>query len=82
MRSRNTLYPLPQGVFSVHINGDRNHVSSYKSYSLMETTLNRRESLSFSAMPSPNISDLAKAKQDLPLPDSRIPYQEKKTGEK
>ena len=82
MRSRNTLYPLLQGAFSVHINGDHNHVSSYKSYSLMETTLNRRESLSFSAMPSPNISDLAKAKQDLPLRDSRIPYQEKKTGEK
>ena len=38
----------------------------------MGTGLNRRESFSFGAMPNPNIPDLAKAKQDLPLPDSRI----------
>ena len=38
----------------------------------METGLNRRESSSFGAMPSLNIPDLAKTKQDLPLPDSRI----------
>ena len=38
----------------------------------METRLNRREIFSFGAMPSPNIPDLAKARQDLPLPDSRI----------
>ena len=72
MRSRNPVYPLPQGAFSVHINGDHNHVSRYKSYSWMETGLNRRESFSFGAMPSPNIPDLTKARQDLPLPDSQI----------
>ena len=72
MRSRNPVYPLPQGAFSVHINGDHNHVSRYKSYSWMETGLNRWESFSFGAMPSPNIPDLTKARQDLPLPDSRI----------
>ena len=72
MRSRNPVYPLPQGAFSVHINGDHNHVSRYKSYSWMETGLNKRESFSFGAMPSPNISDLTKAGQDLPLADSRI----------
>ena len=33
MHSRNPAYPLPQGAFSVHINGDHNHVSRYKSYS-------------------------------------------------
>ena len=38
----------------------------------METGLNKRESFSFGAMPSPNISDLTKAGQDLPLADSRI----------
>ena len=38
----------------------------------METGLNRRESFSIGAMPSPNIPDLAKARQDLPRPDSRI----------
>ena len=37
MRSRNPVYPLPQGAFSVHINGDHNHASRYKSYSWMET---------------------------------------------
>ena len=31
-----------------------------------------REIFSFGAMPNPNIPDLAKARQDLPLPDSRI----------
>ena len=72
MRSRNPVYPLPQGAFSVHINGDHNHVSRYKSYSWMETGLNRQESFSFGAMPSPNIPDLTTARQDLFLPDSRI----------
>ena len=38
----------------------------------METGLNRRESFSFVAMPSPGIPDLTKAGQDLPLPDSRM----------
>ena len=38
----------------------------------METGLNRQESFSFGAVPSPNIPDLAKARQDLPLRDSRI----------
>ena len=32
MRSRNPIYPLPK-AFSVHINGDHDHVSRYKSYS-------------------------------------------------
>ena len=30
MSSRNPVYPLPQGAFSVHINGDHNQVSRYK----------------------------------------------------
>ena len=72
MRSRNPVYPLPKGAFSVHINGDHNHVSRYKSYSQMETGLNRWESFSFGAMPRPNIPDLTKARQDLHLPDNRI----------
>ena len=38
----------------------------------LETGLNRQESFSFGAMPSPNIPDLAKSRQDLPLPDSQI----------
>ena len=33
IRSRNPVYPLPQGAFSVHINDDHNHVSRYKFYS-------------------------------------------------
>ena len=32
----------------------------------METGLDRRQNFSFSAMPSPNISDLAKARKDPP----------------
>ena len=31
MRSRNPIYPFPQGAFSVNINGDHNHVSKFKS---------------------------------------------------
>ena len=72
MLSRYPIYPLPQRAFSVHINGNHNHVSRYKSYSRMETGLNRQESFSFGAIPSPNIPDLTKARQELPLPDSRI----------
>ena len=72
MRSLNPVYPLPQGPFSVHINGDHRPVSRCKSYSWMETGLNRRESFSFGAMPSPNIPDLAKARQDPPRPDIRV----------
>ena len=72
MRSRNPIYPLPQGAFSVHINGDHNDVFRYKSYSWMETGLNRREIFFFDGMPSPNIQDLTKVRQDLPLPHSRI----------
>ena len=71
---RNPLYSLLQGAFSVHINSDHNHVYRYKSYSWMETGLNRRESLSFGAMPSQNIPDLANARQDVPLPDSQIVF--------
>ena len=72
MRSRNPVYPLPQGVFSVHSNADHNYVSRYKSYSWIETGLKRPESSSFSAMPSPNIPDLTKARQFLLFPTSRI----------
>ena len=68
MRACNPVYLLPQETFSVHINGDHNHSSRYSYYSLMETELNRRESFSFGAMPSSNIPDLTKARQDLPLP--------------
>ena len=39
---------------------------------LKETGLNRREIFSFGAMPSPNIPDLPKARQELPFPESRI----------
>ena len=38
----------------------------------IENGLNRGESFSFGAMPSLNIPDLAKAKQDLPFPDGQI----------
>ena len=38
----------------------------------METGLNRRESFSIGAMPSPIIPDLTKARQHLPLPNSQI----------
>ena len=38
----------------------------------METGLNRRKIFSFGAMPSPNTPGLAKTRQDLPIPDSRI----------
>ena len=38
----------------------------------METGLNRKASFSYSTMPSPNIPDLAKARQELPLPDNRL----------
>ena len=72
MRSRNTVYPLLQGDFSVYIYGNHNNVSRCKSYSSMENGLNRRESFSFGATPSPDISDLAKARQDLPFRDSQI----------
>ena len=72
MRSRNPLYPLPKGPISVHINGDHNPFSRYKSYSSMESGLNRRERFSFGAMPSPNIPVLTKVRQDLPFPNSRI----------
>ena len=49
-------------------------ITTFPSASLipMETGLNRREIFSFGAMPSPKIPDLAKARQDLPLSDSRI----------
>ena len=67
IHSRNPVYPLPQGALSVHINGDNNHVYRYNYYSWMEPGLNRWEGFSFSAMPRSNISDLAKARQDLPL---------------
>ena len=38
----------------------------------MDTRFNGREIFSFGTMPSPNIPDLAKARQDLSLPDNRI----------
>ena len=72
MRSRNAVHLLPQGTFPIQIDGGHNHVSRYKSYSRMETGLNRQESLSFGALDSPKIQNLAKDRQDLPLPDSRI----------
>ena len=37
----------------------------------MKTGLNRRESFSFGAMLNPKNPHLARARQDLPLPDSR-----------
>ena len=38
----------------------------------METGLHRRKKFSSGAMANLNIPDLAKSRQDLPLPDSRI----------
>ena len=38
----------------------------------METGLNRPESFFSGVMPSSNIPDLTRARQDLPLPDSQI----------
>ena len=32
MHSRYTLHPLPQGAFSIHINGDHDHVSKVNFY--------------------------------------------------
>ena len=61
-----------KSFFSVHINGDHSHVSRCKSYSWMETGLNMRESFSFGTIPSPNVQDLAKAREDLPLHESRM----------
>ena len=75
MRSRNPVYPFLQGAFSIQINGSHNDVSRYNSYFWMEIIeiagLNREETFSFGAMLSPNIPNIAKARQDLPLPDSR-----------
>ena len=33
VRTRNLVHALPQEAFSVYINGNHNHVSSFKSYS-------------------------------------------------
>ena len=70
MVSRNSIYPLPHdGAFSAHINGDHDHVSYYQKDQLGwigEKSLFQRNALSKN--PRFNIS----AKQDLPLPDSRI----------
>ena len=72
MRSSNPVYSLPQKEFSLDINGDHNHINRYKPYSCMETGLNTWESFFFGAMPSPNIQNLAKARQYLPFPVSWI----------
>ena len=72
MHSSNQVCTLSQGALLLHSNGDHNHVSRHKSYSWMETGLNRRESFSFGVMPSSNIPDLATARQDLSLTDSQI----------
>ena len=71
MRSCDPIYPLPQGAFSIHINGDHN---TFPGTSLIpEWKLGWiGESFSFGTMPSPNIPDLTKTRQDIPLPDSRI----------
>ena len=74
MVSRNSIYPLPRdGAFSAHVNGDHDHVSRYKPYYqkdeldwIGEKSLLRRNA--YPKRPRFNIS----AKQDLPLPDSRI----------
>ena len=67
MRSRNPVYPLPQGAFPVHINGEQNHVL------IPEWKLGwTGKKVSPSALLGPHIPDLTKARQDLPLPDSSI----------
>ena len=65
MRSRNPVYPLQKGSLSIHSNGNHKHISRHKSYSCMETELNKRKSFLVGTMPSPNIPDVAKARQDL-----------------
>ena len=56
MRSRNSVYPLPQGAFSVHMNGEHIDVSSHEPYHSMETGLNRKERFPFAAILCPNIA--------------------------
>ena len=48
----------PVKGFSAHISGDHNHVSRYKSNIFKLNGLNRRDKISFGAMPSPNIPSL------------------------
>ena len=42
-------------AFSVHISSDHNHISRYKFNIFKLNGLSRRDKISFSAMPSPNI---------------------------
>ena len=71
MRSCNLVHPLPKGLF-LYISITTITKFPGTSLSPMETGLNRQDIFSFGTMPSLNIPDLAKARQDLPLPDSRI----------
>ena len=48
----------PVKGFSAHISSDHNHVSRYKSNIFKLNKLNRRDKISFGAMPSPNIASL------------------------
>ena len=57
MRSGNPIYPLPK-AFSVHINGNHDHVSRYKSYSLKRNRVEEPRQISFKIIPSPNIPGL------------------------
>ena len=69
MRSRNPVYPLAQvAFFRTYISMATITTCPGTSLIPMETVLNRQEIFSFGSMPSPNISDLAKARQDFPSP--------------
>ena len=64
MLSRDCVYRLPRGNLSVHINVT---ITTFARTCLIpEQKLGRIENLSFGAMPSLLISDLVKARQDLP----------------
>ena len=45
-------------AFSAHISGDHNHLSWNRSNIFKLNELNRRDKVSFGAMPSPNIPSL------------------------
>ena len=60
MVSHDPIYAFPQGDFSVHINGNHNYVSKYKSFYSMGNGMNNQNKFFFGALLTPNISDRAK----------------------
>ena len=74
MFSRNSIYPVScDGALSAHINDNHDHVFRYKSYYENDKLgcIGEKILLQHQAWPKPpRFSNCAK--QDLPLPDSRI----------